>query len=150
MTFWIRKIKWSSVLLCGVIYTVIAEVIHEVEAVVMMNYYKMPEYFGVWSKLMMPSAGPPPANFFIVSLILTFVTGISLALVYYYVQEMLPKKFWKRVAFFADLMIATSFVFMTLPSYLMFNLPWQLLVSWFVSSFVILVGASYTFVRFIN
>lgn len=125
-------------------------VIRQVEAILTMKYYLSPQYFGVWSKLMMPQKGPPPANFFITSAIFTFATGVSLTLVYCYVKEMLPKPFMKRVFLFADLMIGTSFIFFTIPAYLMFNLPVGLLVSWFISSFVILVAASYTFVKIIR
>jgi hypothetical protein len=80
-----------------------------------MKYYQMPAFFGVWSKLMMPNAGPPPPEFMIVSLVMTFYSGVALALIYYYVRNLLPKLFWKRIFFFADLMIAASFIFFTLP-----------------------------------
>ena len=147
---WIKKINWPKVIYCGLIYTVVATVIHQVEAIFTMNYYTMPEFFGVWSKLMMPSAGPPPASFMITSVILTFVSGISLAIVYYYLRDILPKDTKRRVLFFADLLIALSFVFFTLPAYLLFNLPLALLISWFFSSFVILCAASFTFVKIIR
>jgi len=156
---WIKKISWPKVLLCALIYTVVATVIHQIEAVFTMSYYTMPEFFGVWSKLMMPaspaslggpSAGPPPASFMVTSVILTFVSGISLALVYYYLRDILPKDAKRRVLFFADLMIALSFIFFTLPAYLLFNLPLALLVSWFISSFVILCAASFTFVKILR
>lgn len=150
MVKWINQLNWGKVLLSGLIYTVFTTIIRQVEAMLTMKYYLMPEYFGVWSKLMMPSADSPPLSFMITSLILTFVSGISLALVYCYVKETLPKAFWKRIFFFADLMIAMSFVFFTLPSYLMFNLPIGLLVSWFVSGFVILVFASWIFAKVIK
>jgi len=99
---------------------------------------------------MMPSAGPPPVNFILTSIILTFVSGISLALVYYYLRDILPKDAKRRALFFADLLIALSFIFFTLPAYLLFNLPLALLVSWFISSFVILCTASFTFVKIIR
>ena len=147
---WIKKISWPKVLLCALIYTIVATIVHQIEAVFTMSYYTMPEFFGVWSKLMMPSAGPPPVSFMVTSVILTFVSGISLALVYYYLHDILPKDAKRRVLFFADLMIALSFIFFTLPAYLLFNLPLALLVSWFISSFVILCVASFTFVKIIR
>ncbi len=150
MIRWIVEIEWKKIVLCGFLYTVFATVIHQIEAVITMKYYLMPEYFGVWSKLMMPSAGPPPANFFITSIIFTFGSGISIALVYGYIRNMLPKSFWKRVLFFADLLIGTSFIFFTLPCYLLFNLPVQLLLSWFISGFIILVFTSFSLVKLIN
>lgn len=150
MIKWIAGINWKHVFLSGLIYTILATIVHEIEAFIMIGQYTNPAYFGVWSKFMMPVAGPPPASFFITSTVLTFVSGISLAVVYYYVKEMLPKKNMQRTFFFADILIGLSFVFFTLPAYLMFNIPPALLVSWFVSSFVILVAASYINVRIIK
>ena len=147
---WLKELSWKKILLVGFIYTIFTTIVHQLEAILMMKYYQMPEYFGVWSKLMMPNAGPPPPEFMIVSTIITFYTGISLAIVYFYIRNLLPKLFWKRVFFFADLMIAASFIFFTLPSYLLINLPIQLLFSWFISGFIILVLASLTIVKIIN
>lgn len=147
---WLKELRWTKILLVGLIYTVFTTVIRQVEAILTMKYYLMPQYFGVWSKLMMPKAGPPPPEFVIMSLIFTFYSGIALTLIYYYIKNLLPKLFWKRIFFFADLMIAASFIFFTLPSYLMFNLPARLLISWFISGFVIIVFTSLTLVKIIN
>ncbi len=147
---WIKKVKWGKLLLCGLIYLVFATVIRQIEVIFAMKYYLMPEYFGVWSKMMMPSAGPPPLNFMIMSMTFTLATGLSLGLVYYYVRNFLPKSFWHRVTFFTDLMISASFIFFTLPAYLLFNLPLGLLISWFISSFIILFLTSLTLVKIIN
>jgi hypothetical protein len=147
---WISKINWGKVILVGLLYTVIATAIHQIEAFLNLKYYMMPEYFGVWSKLMMPNAGPPPADFFITSTIITLTTGISLALVYCYVRDMLPKNAKERVLLFADLMVGFQFIFFTLPAYLLFNLPLALLISWFISNFLILVATSYLCVRIIK
>lgn len=110
----------------------------------------MPQYFGVWSKVMMPSAGPPPPSFMVISLIFGLVTGISLALIYYYIRELLPKDVMKRTFYFADILVGTSFVFFTLPVYLMFNVPVGLLVSWFISSFIILTAGSWVIVKILE
>ena len=134
MTFWIRKIQWPSVFVCSGIFTVVATVIHQVEAFLTVKYYQIPEYFGVSGK----------------SLIFTFVTGVSLALVYYYIRDLLPKKFWHRVTYFADLLIGMSFIFFTLPAYLMFNFSGALLISLFISGFIIQVTASYLFVKLLK
>jgi hypothetical protein len=63
---------------------------------------------------------------------------------------MLPKDINERVLLFADLMVGLQFIFFTLPVYLLFNLPIELLVSWFISSFFILVATSYICVRIIK
>jgi hypothetical protein len=147
---WLKELSWKKIVFVGLIYTVFATIIHQIEAILTMKYYQMPQYFGIWSKLIMPTAGPPPPEFFIISIIMSFYTGIALTLVYYYIKNLLPKLFWKRVFFFADLMIATSFIFFTLPSYLLLNLPLQLLISWFISGFIVLVLTSFTLVKIID
>lgn len=149
-TAWLKKILWKKVLLCASIYTVVTVILRQIEAIFTMKYYTDPAYSGLWSKVMMPTAGPPPLTFFITSIIFTFVSGVSLAVVYYYLRDLLPKKTWPRILFFADLLVGMSFIFSTLPMYLMFNVPVVLLVSWFISGFIILVSASYIFVKILK
>jgi len=145
MTFWIKELSWKKVALTSLIFTVISFVVHQIEAILTLKYYMMPQYFGV-----MPINGPPPPAFMITSLIFTLATGISLALIYYYLKDHLPVDKKKRVLYFADLMLGTYFVFFTLPVYLMFNVPVGLLVSWFISSFIILTGGSWILVKIIG
>ena len=150
MTFWIKEISWKKVIISGLIISVISFAVRQIEAILTLKYYMMPDYFGVWSKVMMPAAGPPPLSFMITSLVFTFVTGVSLALIYYYLKDHLPENRKKRIFYFADLMIGTSFIFFTLPVYLMFNVPTGLLVSWFISTFIILTGSSWILVKIIK
>lgn len=150
MTFWVKGLSWKKIVLFGVIFAVISFVIRQVEVVLTMKYYTMPEYFGVWSKVMMPTAGPPPYSFLVTSLVFTFVTGVSLALIYYYLRDHLPKETNKRIFYFADLMVGTSFIFFTLPVYLMFNVPMGLLISWFITSFIILTASSWVLVNIVK
>lgn len=150
MAFWINTISVKKVLQTAIIYTVVAFIIHQLEALFTIGYYTNPSYFGVWSKLMMPANGAPGASFMITSLVFTFITGISLALIYYYLRDHLPKNRMKRTFYFADLMVATSFIFFTLPVYLLLNVPVALLVIWFITGFVILVIESFVLVKIIN
>jgi hypothetical protein len=150
MIAWIKEINWGKTLLVGILYTVFAAIVRQVETMLTMPYYLDPTHFGLWSKLMMPKAGPPPAEFMMMSVVITLATGISIAVIYYYIKEMLPKKTTKRVFFFADLMIGFSFIFFTLPTYMLFNIPMGLLVSWFISTFVILLFASIISVKIIG
>jgi hypothetical protein len=150
MTFWIKELKIKKVLLASLIFTVISFVIRQVEAMLTMKYYLMPQYFGVWSKVTMPSNGPPPPSFMITSLIFTFVTGVSITFIYYYLKDHLPTETRKRIFYFADLMLGTYLVFFTLPTYLMFNVPVGLLISWFISTFIILTLGSWVMVKIIK
>lgn len=150
MAFWLKEINIKKFLLAGTIFAVISFVIHQIEAILTMKYYLDPQYFGVWSKLMMPSAGPPPIQFTITSIVITLVTGFSVTAIYYYLRDHLPQNNFKRITYFADLMVATSFVFSTLPIYLMLNVPTGLLVAWFISNFIIQTAGSAVLVRIIK
>jgi hypothetical protein len=150
MIKWMSKIEWGKVLLAGALYTVVATVVHSVESMVTLNYYMDPRYLGVWSKIMMPNVGPPPPEFMIMSLIFSLTTGVSIALIYYYLKDILPKQIPGRIFMFADLLVATSFIFFSLPTYLLFNVPMGLLGSWFISSFVILLSASWMIVKIVG
>lgn len=147
---WMRSIHWGKVILVGFLYTVISAVVRQLEMLWTLKYYMDPQYFGLWSKFMMPASGPPPAEFYILSTIISFTVGMSLTVIYYYLKDYLPKGYVKRSFFFADLLIATSFVFFTMTSILLFNVPYGLLATWFVSTFVILVVTSLTIVKIVG
>jgi hypothetical protein len=147
MASWLKEISWKKLFLFSLLFTIISFVVRQIESILTIKYYMMPEFFGVWSKVMMPKAGPPPISFMITSIIFAFATGISLGLIYYYLRNHLPKDSKRRVLYFADLMIAASFVFFTLPTYLMSNVPLGLLISWFISSFILIVIASWMLVK---
>jgi hypothetical protein len=123
MIKWIKEINWAKTIIVGLLYTVFAVVVQR---------------FVSWS------------NVGIMSTVITLATGISIAIIYYYLKDILPKKILKRVFFFADLMIACSFVFFTMPAYVLFNVPVGLLVRWFISSFIILVYMSFITVKIIG
>lgn len=144
------KINWAKVLLTGVIFTVISFVLRQVETMLTLKYYMDPAYFGVWSKFMMPTAGPPPTSFMIMSIVFTFVSGVSITLIYYYMRDILAGKGFMKAFYFADILIATSFVFFTLPVYLLFNVPVGLLIWWFVDEFIVLVAGSWVIVKIIK
>jgi len=142
-----KKINWKKVLTAGFVYLIIAFIIRQVEAILTMNYYTMPEYFGVWSKVMMPKAGPPPPSFFITSLLFSFLTGVGLAVFYDWIKSLLPKDKWSRIFCFTCLITGLSFIFFSLTAFLLFNLPFMLLVWWFVSSVIIFFLTAMVFVR---
>lgn len=132
------------------VYTIVAFVVHQIEVMLTMNYYLMPEYFGVWSKVMMPGAGPPPASFMVYSLVFTYIAGVVVGALYDFIKDLLPKKFWPRVLNFTDLVISLMIVFFTLPVYLLFNVPFGLSVGWLASSLMIVFLGSAVFVKMIK
>lgn len=146
----IKKLQWQKIFISGFIFLIIAAIVRQFEVILTMTYYQMPEFFGVWSKLMMPSVGPPPASFLFTSLLFSFLTGVTLAGFYDFVKSQLPKNKTQRIFCFTEVEVVLSLVFFSLPVYLLFNLPFVLLVSWFVSSAVIFLLSSAVFVKLLK
>ena len=134
MIKWIRKIQWGNVLLIAFVYTIAGLILQQLEALLVAPY---------------DSIGRSGSELYITSITSKFFTGIALCIIYYYLMEYLPKKKWQRTFFFADVLIATSFVFFTIPVYLIFNVPITILGMWFVSSFILILLASIVIVTFI-
>lgn len=107
----------------------------------------MPEYFGLWSKLMMPKAGPPPQEFFVLSVLFSFLGGLILACVYECIKNSLDKKFLARVLGFTKLMVLLTLAFGYFPMLLMINIPQALMIAWFVSGSIILLLDAVVFVK---
>ena len=122
MIKWITNIHWGKVLFVGCFYTVFACI----------SQYVLRQQLSV------------------VFFIDAYITGVSITIIYYYLRDYLPKGLWRRATYFTDLLIATSFIFFTLPCYLLFNLPAGLLGYWFVSTFVTLLATSLFIVKVIS
>ena len=135
MSNWMQKLHWKKIFISGFWYLIIASVVQQTEVAFTMDYYKNPVYAALWSHLMMPVAGPPPAAFFIISLAFTFVTGCTLAAIFDFMRP-LSKTYWSRVINFTDIVVGLSIVLTTFPLYLLFNVPLGLLVWWLVASFI--------------
>ncbi len=101
-----------------------------------MKYYTDPALAGLWSRTMMPSNGPPPPAFFVQSLFFTFAAGVTLAAVFEFLRPVLGKPYWERVVNFTDIAVGLAIVFGFFPMILMFNVPIQLVASWFVTSWI--------------
>jgi hypothetical protein len=125
------KISFWRLIITGVVLAITAQIINSIGASLTMPYYLLEEYFPVWSKLMMPAAGPPPMSFFIYALAFNFLVGILFALVYTVVRNALPiKQLWLKGAFYGFLVFIVGGVPGFLSLLLLINLPFGLVVFW--------------------
>lgn len=147
---WFKKIQWKKVCLAAFLYLLIAFVIRQIEAFSTMKYYLMPEYWGVWSKVMMPNEGPPPAIFHVLSAIFTFLTGLVFAYFYSVTQKLLGKSYWAKVWSFTVAFAVLSLVFSYLPMYLLINLPLVLLAVWFLTGVLTVFLGTLVFAKLIK
>ena len=130
----------GKIFLCGIIFAVIAWVIHTIESILSMSFYTDPNYFSVWSKLMMPTAGPPPASFMVYSLLFSFIGGVLFALVYDVVKNSIKEKTTLDTgAFYGLLVFLIAGIPLSLTMILLINLPLALILIWAVSGLIVYI-----------
>ena len=143
--------KWKRIIIAAIIFTIIAQVLRTVESMLTMDFYMDPEYFGIWSKLMMPTAGPPPAEFFYVSIISSLIIALIYAAVYDIVKGSMPGKTTIKKGLQYGIVL---FLIVQIPGllgmYLLVNLPTLLLVYWGISSLVISLIGGIVFAKIIK
>ncbi len=125
--------KVLKIVLAGIVFAAIAQIVHTVEAFLTMSFYTDPVYYSVWSKLMMSNAGPPTADFYIYSIAFNVITGIIYVLVYEMVKKSLPGKTIVKQGLYFGFLLFLLGIPMSLTMYLLINLPAMLLVYWAIS-----------------
>jgi hypothetical protein len=132
------KISWPRLLAVAVVYVIVGEIIMTLGAMADMNYYTDSAYASVWSKIMMPTAGPPPAEFYYTSIAFQLVTGFLFALVYAVIKGAVPGKGWTNKGLMYGFLV---FLIAGLPTTMMLislvNLPLGLLFSWMLQSLIV-------------
>ena len=122
-----------KIITAAIAYVIIALIINTVSAMLTMSYYLDPNYFEVWSKLMMPTAGPPPAEFTYYSIAFSFIAGLIYSFVYSKAMVLFKTKsaLKKGLKYGFGLFLLAGIPFF-LSVYLLINLPLGLLISWLI------------------
>ncbi len=132
------KISWPRILAVAILFAIVGEIVMTIGAIADMNYYVDANYFNVWSKIMMPSAGPPPIEFMYIGIIFQLVTGFLFAFVYAVIKGAVPGKGWKNKGLmYGFLVFLVAGIPTTLTLILLINLPLGLLLSWMFQSLVV-------------
>jgi hypothetical protein len=133
--------KIAKIAIAGILFAIISQIVNMAEAMGTMNFYTDSAYIGVWSKIMMPGIGAPPAEFYYYSIVFNVITGIIYAIVFTMIGKSLAgEKVLKQGLKFGMLLYLIGIPF-TLTLYLLINLPAVLLVYWSVASLAVdLIG----------
>jgi MFS family permease len=128
------KLKIKRIIIAGVVVAVVAQIIHSIFAQLDMKYYILPTYLPIWSKLMMPAAGPPPVSFMLYSLLFGIVGAILMALTYAVIKKGIPgkNKIQKGIAYGLILVLVSAIPYY-LAMILLIGLPLALLTSWLIA-----------------
>ena len=143
--------KTWKIIVSGIVFAIIAQIIHTIESIATMSFYTDPKYFSVWSVIMMPKQGPPPTDFYIYSIVFGIIAGIIYAVVYEMIKKSLPVGTVFKQGLFSGTTFKHGFYFglllflisipMSLTMYLLINLPAMLLVYWSISGLIVdLIG----------
>jgi hypothetical protein len=108
----------------------ISQIAHMADGFLGLRYYMDPALSSVWSKFMMPNAGPPPATFFYMSVAFNLVASALFVLVY----ELIGFKKGLIYGFFVFLVASVTGMMMM---YLIINLPLGLVLLWLAEDFII-------------
>ena len=132
--------KLLKLLFAAVLFTIISQVIHTVESFLTMSFYLDSNYFGVWSKIMMPGAGAPPTSFYVYSIVFTFISGLIFVFIFTKAKNVIKEKVWWKIGKKYGIVVwLLASIPWTLTSYLLINLPPMLLVYWSISSLIIYI-----------
>ena len=128
---------WKKASIAACAFAIISQVVYFIGATFDMGYYTDPANAQIWSKAMMPVAGPPPIEFFVLSLMLGFATGLLYALAFTLVHKSLKCKdvlqTGLRFGLFLFAMVSvTGFVSMSL----LLAIPTGLQLSWLVQGMI--------------
>lgn len=127
----------ARILGAAILWVIVIQVIRFLEAIVTMDYYLDPNYFAVWSKLMMPGPGPPPMEFLYTSIGFNFIMGLIFALVYTWVAVSFSGSTVKKGISFGWLLFLVLTIPTLLSLVLLINLPLGLIITWAITGFII-------------
>lgn len=119
---------------------IISQIFHMADGFIGLKYYMDPAYAAVWSKFMMPNAGPPPPEFFYMSVMFNLIGAIIFVFVYKLIKSGLTfagDSAVKKGAAYGFLMFLAAGVTGMLAMYLIINLPLGLVLLWVAEDFVI-------------
>lgn len=138
-----ERLSVARVIVAGVVFAIISQLIHSLGSIPTMGFYTDPTYFHVWSKVMMPAEGPPPTSFFYHSITFGIITGILLASAYAIIRGGVPGTGTKRGLIYGLLVFMAAGVPSSLSLYLLINLPPALIAYWALENLAIyLIGGA--------
>jgi hypothetical protein len=138
-------VKIWRIFLAAVIFTVISEIINMAGSFLTMNFYTDSNYFAVWSKIMMPAAGPPPSSFYYYSIAFTFISGLIFSFIFSKVKDVKidslikANVWWKNGTRYGIAVWLLASIPWTFTTYLLINLPSMLLVYWAISGLLVYI-----------
>lgn len=143
--------KWKSIVVASIVFMIIAQVVHTFGSYVTMNFYTNPEYFHLWSEIMMPSGGAPGMEFFALSLVFNFITAFIFTWFYSLIKGAIPGRLSLMKGFKYGIFL---FIITSVPTFfsmsLLLAVPVALSISWMIEALLIDVLGGIVIARFVK
>jgi sterol desaturase/sphingolipid hydroxylase (fatty acid hydroxylase superfamily) len=124
----------KAIIIAAFLFTLTSQLVIMFESAATMDIYLMPEYFPVWSKLMMPDMGPPPLTFFVISVLVSFALALIYAVVFRIVAHGIPGEGITKGLAYGLILFFLSGVPSLLGMFLLINLPAKFFIAGTVSA----------------
>ncbi len=145
-----RKLHTIQIIISGFIFTIVSQIFNILGAILTMQYYTNPAYFSLWSKLMMPSNGPPGVDFYLASIAIGLINGIIFASAYYLLNQSIPGKGISKGLNYGILLFLMVGIPFTLTIHLLLAVPAMLLLNWAISGLIIYLISGVAFSKIIT
>lgn len=139
----IDKKHYSGIIASAAAFALISLIVYTLSSFLSMGYYTDPANSQIWSKIMMPVQGPPPAIFFIFSIAVSLLSGALFAGAYSLVIKSIPGSgIVSKGLNYGIFLFLVSGLPGALGMWLLLNVPSGLLVVWTIENLVVtLLGA---------
>ena len=122
----------KPIIIGGILFAVASQIILMGEMIATMDIYMMPEYFPVWSKLMMPDMGPPPAIFYAISISVSIGLALLYSTIFHILRDGIPGTGVRKGLNYGILIFLLSSLPSMLGMWMLINLP----VKFFIAGLV--------------
>lgn len=145
------KGKLKGIVIAAFLFMIIAQVVHTLGSYATMDFYTDPDYFHLWSEIMMPNMGPPGMEFFAFSVAFNFITAFIFTWFYSLIKGAVPGKmsFTKGVNYGILLFIITSIPGF-LSMYLLLSIPVMLNIGWMIEALIIDIIGGLVIAKFVK
>lgn len=133
-----KKFAFGKIIIAALFFAVISQIVHTIGTMLTLPFYQDPNYFSVWSNLMMPKAGSPTLNFMLLSFVFALINGLIFASIYALIRKGLPGQSDASKGLLYGLFVfLLAGIYMFFTWILLINLPMMLLVAWIIEALII-------------
>jgi hypothetical protein len=132
-----RQNLYFKLVLCGIIFAVIAQIVHSIGVFLSLRYYQSPDFSQVFNPLMISQQGPPPSEFILLALVFGIIQGVFVSYLYLVLKKGVPgKTVLHKGLIYGNIIFIITTVSGSFAMILMVNLPLAIVGAWAVENLI--------------